>query len=45
MRTELTQGEFDKFNKRLQAQMSKSGVTSGSTFESDLIKKKLGIKD
>ncbi len=45
MRTELTQGEFDKFNKRLQAQMKNSGVTSSSNYESEQIKKRLGIKD
>ena len=45
MRTELTQGEFDKFNKRLQAQMKNSGVTSSSNYESEQIKKQLGIKD
>ena len=45
MRTELTQGEFDKFNKRLKAQMENSGVTSGTNYESEQIKKQLGIKD
>ena len=45
MRTELTQGEFNKFNERLKAQMENSGVTSGTNYESEQIKKQLGIKD
>ena len=45
MRRDLTQGEFDKFNKELKAKMEQSGVTATTADESARIKKALGIKD
>ena len=45
MRRDLTQGEFDKFNRELKAKMTQSGVTSATGDESARIKKALGIKD
>jgi len=45
MRRDLTQGEFDKFNRELKEKMTQSGVTSATGDESARIKKALGIKD
>ena len=45
MRRDLTQGEFDKFNRELKEKMTQGGVTSATGDESARIKKALGIKD